>query len=37
MGERKVVIQDGKSVVEVEESVWETWRKYEKRGKEDEK
>ena len=37
MGERKVVIQDGKSMVEVEESVWETWRKYEKKGKEEEK
>ena len=37
MGERKVVIQDGKSVVEVEESVWESWRKYEKRGKGEEK
>jgi hypothetical protein len=37
MGERKVVIQDGKSVIEVEECVWETWRKYEKKGKEEEK
>lgn len=37
MGERKVVIQEGKSAVEVEPSVWETWRKYEKRGKEEEK
>ena len=31
-GERKVVIEDGKSLIEVEESVWEVWRGFEKRG-----
>jgi hypothetical protein len=35
LGERKIIIQDGKSVVEVEESVWDTWRMYEKKGKEE--
>lgn len=32
-GERKVVIQGGKSVVPVDGSVWEVWREYEARGK----
>ena len=36
-GERRVVIQDGKCVIEVGEDVWRVWREYEARGdKEDE-
>ena len=31
-GERKVVIRDGKCVVEVGEEVWSVWREYERRG-----
>jgi hypothetical protein len=31
-GERRVVIQDGKSLVEIPEGIWEVWREYEKRG-----
>ncbi len=31
-GERKVVIDEGKPVIEVPEGVWEVWREYEKRG-----
>jgi len=31
-GDRRVVIEGGKSLVEVPESVWEVWREYEKRG-----
>lgn len=31
-GNKRVVIQDGKSLVHVPESVWEVWRGYEKRG-----
>ena len=34
-GERKVVIDEGKVLVEVPESVWEVWRGYESRGKEE--
>jgi len=36
-GERRVVIEGGKSLIEVEESVWELWREYEKSGAEGEK
>jgi hypothetical protein len=32
-GEKRVVIQDGKSVIEIPESIWEVWRGYEERGK----
>jgi hypothetical protein len=32
VGDRRVVIQDGKSLIEIPESVWEVWREYEKRG-----
>jgi hypothetical protein len=35
-GERKVVIQDGKCVIEVADDVWRLWREYEARGKEEE-
>ncbi|KFY38589.1 hypothetical protein V495_06478 [Pseudogymnoascus sp. VKM F-4514 (FW-929)] len=31
-GERKVVIREGKAVIEVGEEVWRVWREYEKRG-----
>ncbi len=31
-GERKVVIRDGKSVIEVSDEVMAVWREYEKRG-----
>ncbi|KUJ17194.1 uncharacterized protein LY89DRAFT_782376 [Mollisia scopiformis] len=31
-GERKILIKDGKAVVEVPEGAWEVWRTYEKRG-----
>ena len=31
-GDKRVVIEDGKSLVHVPESVWEVWRGYEKRG-----
>jgi len=31
VGEKRVIIEGGKSVVEVPESVWEVWREYEKR------
>jgi len=34
-GERRMVIQDGKIVIQVEEGVWEVWRGYEERGKGD--
>lgn len=33
-GEREVVIEGGKSLVEFDESIWEVWRTYEKRGDE---
>lgn len=36
-GERKVVIHDGKVVIDVPESVWGVWRGYEARGKVEEK
>ncbi|KAE9363626.1 hypothetical protein N431DRAFT_431827 [Stipitochalara longipes BDJ] len=36
-GERRMVIQGGKSVIEVEESIWEVWRRYEAREKGGEK
>ena len=36
-GERRVVIEGGKSLIEVEERVWELWREYEKSGAEGEK
>ena len=32
-GTKRVIIQDGKAVVEIPESVWEVWRRYEARGK----
>ncbi|TVY71510.1 hypothetical protein LSUE1_G005785 [Lachnellula suecica] len=32
VGEKRVVIEDGKCKIEVPESVWEVWREYEKRG-----
>lgn len=35
-GERKVVIQDGKCVIDVAEDVWRVWREYEGRGKDEE-
>lgn len=35
-GERKVIIQDGKCVIEVADNVWRLWREYEARGKEEE-
>jgi hypothetical protein len=31
-GERKVVIENGKCLIEVEDEVWRVWREYEKRG-----
>ncbi|KAE9373326.1 hypothetical protein N431DRAFT_482390 [Stipitochalara longipes BDJ] len=31
-GERKIVIRDGKCLIDVPESVWEVWREYEARG-----
>jgi len=31
-GDRKVIIQDGKSLIEVPREVMAIWRKYEKRG-----
>ena len=31
-GDRRVVIQEGKAVVEVGEEVWRVWREYERRG-----
>ncbi|KFX88100.1 hypothetical protein O988_09154 [Pseudogymnoascus sp. VKM F-3808] len=31
-GERKVVIKEGKAVIEVGEEVWRVWREYERRG-----
>jgi len=34
-GETKVVIQDGKSLIEVSDEVWRVWREYEARGLED--
>jgi hypothetical protein len=36
-GERKVVIHDGKCLINVPESVWEVWRSYEAKGCADEK
>jgi hypothetical protein len=36
-GERRMIIQDGKSVIQVEEGVWEVWRGYEERRKGDRK
>lgn len=30
-GERKVVIENGKAVIDVPESIWEVWRTYEKK------
>lgn len=35
-GERRVVIREGKALVEVGEEVWRVWREYERRGKEEE-
>lgn len=35
-GERKVVIDAGKSLIEVKEGVWKVWREYEAREKEEE-
>jgi hypothetical protein len=32
-GEKRVIIQAGKSVIQVEEGIWEVWRGYEQRGK----
>jgi len=32
-GTKRVIIQDGKAVVDIPESFWETWRTYEARGK----
>lgn len=32
-GERKVVIREGKALVEVGDEVWRVWREYERRGK----
>jgi hypothetical protein len=34
-GERRVVIENGKSLVEIPEEVWGVWRGYERRGEED--
>jgi hypothetical protein len=34
-GERRMIIQDGKSVIQIEEGVWEVWRGYEERRKGD--
>lgn len=31
-GDEKVVIRDGKSVVDVPDTIWEVWRTYEARG-----
>ncbi|KAH8803039.1 hypothetical protein F5884DRAFT_682304 [Xylogone sp. PMI_703] len=33
-GVLRVVIEDGKSLIDVPESVWDVWREYEKRGQE---
>ncbi|KFY07730.1 hypothetical protein V492_06886 [Pseudogymnoascus sp. VKM F-4246] len=35
-GERRVVIQEGKPLVEVGEEVWKIWREYERRGETEE-
>ncbi len=35
-GERKVVIEGGKCLVEVSEAVWRVWREYEGRGEAEE-
>lgn len=35
-GERKVVIKEGKQLVEVAEEVWRVWREYESRGEKEE-
>ena len=35
-GERRVVIQDGRCVIAVGEEVWQVWREYEARGREEE-
>lgn len=35
-GERKVVIGEGKCLIEVSEEIWGVWREYEGRGKEEE-
>ncbi len=34
-GVRNVVIRDGVALVEVPEGVWEVWREYERRGREE--
>jgi hypothetical protein len=36
-GERKVVIHDGKCLIDVPQSVWEVWRGYEARGRGEER
>lgn len=36
-GQRKVVIQDGKCMIDIPESVWAVWREYEARAGEDQK
>lgn len=35
-GEVRVVIQEGKPLVEVPEEIWSVWKEYEARGKEEE-
>jgi len=35
-GERRVIIEGGKSLIEIPKSVMKVWREYEKRGKEGE-
>jgi len=35
-GERKVVIGEGKCLIDVGEEVWKVWREYEERGKKEE-
>lgn len=32
VGERKVIIEDGKILVDVAEDVWKVWREYETKG-----
>ena len=36
-GERKVVIEDGKVLIEVGEEIWRVWREYEARAGEEDK
>lgn len=36
-GERKVVIENGRCMIDVLKSVWVVWRKYEKRGEKERK